>query len=395
MRRPPECVSEDVIERCRLDLSPNAPWRAYVPLECPPHTNRGGSGDSVSDIFAAIASTEKIDLVLGESGKVKTVAFRRPTGGQVAVIDTLRFTIGEESFGRPLIEVDGVLVSDVALIVSLVSKRLEEIFGFGITAYTGHGGDFYERAYVLGESWGSVAIGGQRQNGTILVSLSGAGCLAAREGWEGRLYSFLSVAKRPQITRVDLAFDDFDGRLISVDIADRWWLEGGFTSWKRAPSHEMRGNWRVPDGCGRSLYVGKRANGKMCRIYEKGREQGDPSSEWVRAEVELRSTDRVIPLGVLLDPSGYFCGAYPCLACLAAEVAPIRVEVKSKSSSITVAACLANLRRCYGGYIHVLAGVLGVDSFLEAVSSPDRWPARLLVPHFSLSRESVHSWVPG
>ena len=34
------------------------------------------------------------------------------------------------------------------------------------------------------------------------------------------------------------------------------------------------GNWKRPNGKGRTLYIGCRESGKSCRIYEKGKEQG-------------------------------------------------------------------------------------------------------------------------
>jgi DNA relaxase NicK len=48
--------------------------------------------------------------------------------------------------------------------------------------------------------------------------------------------------------------------------------------------------------------VGKRKNGKLLRVYEKGKQLGDESSPWVRWELELHNRDRVIPWEVLLEP---------------------------------------------------------------------------------------------
>jgi hypothetical protein len=39
-----------------------------------------------------------LQIVVTESGEVKTVAVRVPSSGQCAVIDTLRFTTGEETW---------------------------------------------------------------------------------------------------------------------------------------------------------------------------------------------------------------------------------------------------------------------------------------------------------
>jgi phage replication initiation protein len=226
----------------------------------------------------------------------------------------------------------------------------------------------------------------------MLIVLHGSGCLAAMDGWEARLHTFLSDrAKRAAITRIDLAHDCFDGEVVNVDVADHWYDEGGFNCSFRSPSHEYRGNWKQPDGLGRSMYVGKRKNGKLCRIYEKGREQGDSSSEWARVEVEFRNTDRVIPFDVLLDPSVYFVGAYPCLQLLAHDRSGERLQCKKKSAEINIDACIGHIKRTYGKHLKVLRGVLGDEDLLAKVQSDsDEWPERLKVPDYKWSDIPLH-----
>lgn len=87
--------------------------------------------------------------------------------------------------------------------------------------------------------------------------------------------------------------------------------EGLFNCGGNQPGCEQRGNWRKPNGKGRTLYVGNRENGKMARIYEKGMQLGAPGHPWVRWEVELHNTDRVIPWEVLLEPGKFLAGTYP------------------------------------------------------------------------------------
>ncbi|KLS30044.1 hypothetical protein M722_11650, partial [Neisseria gonorrhoeae ALB_2011_04_03] len=57
--------------------------------------------------------------------------------------------------------------------------------------------------------YGRVHYGGQQN--TILFELTGTGCGVAKEGWESRLFVFLTNAIRPKITRVDVAKDFFNG----------------------------------------------------------------------------------------------------------------------------------------------------------------------------------------
>lgn len=48
---------------------------------------------------------------------------------------------------------------------------------------------------------------------------------------------------------------------------------------------------RAPDGRGRTFYVGRRENGKLLRVYEKGKQLGAENSPWVRIELELHNKD--------------------------------------------------------------------------------------------------------
>jgi phage replication initiation protein len=355
--------------------------RGGAAVDAPPTTNRGGM------VRAPLATVERLQMVITESGEIKTVAVRVPTGGQVAMVDTLRFTVGEETWSATA----GIQLVDDEAFVFEASRQLTDIFGFGVTANLQRRRDFYLNAWELGDGYGYIAIGGSSQRGTMLVNLTGQGCLAAKPGWEGRLYDFFTtVAKRPTITRVDLAHDCMHGEY-TVDQADAWYDDGLFSCSGRAPSHEHRGDWRNPVGKGRSLYVGLRRNGKLCRVYEKGMEQGDETSPWVRFEVEVRNSKRVIPVDVLLDPSGYFVGAYPCLRFFEQARTPQVIEVKRKAAEINVEASLKNIRASYGKYAGVLRPLLGDEAFLEAITNPSgEWPQRLKVPDYELCDTPVH-----
>lgn len=326
-------------------------------------------------------------MVVTDTGEIKTVLVRRPVNGQIAMIDTLRFTVGEETWNRTA----GVqLVADESYIME-ASRNLTEIFGFGITRDMQKSRDFYTNAWELGDNYGHVAFGGASQRGTMLINLNGQGCIAAKAGWEARLHDFLvDVARRPSITRIDLAHDCMQGEY-TVEQVDGWYDDGLFTCSVNAPHHEYKGDWKRPNGKGRSVYIGLRRNGKLCRAYEKGREQGDADSDWLRIEVEFRNNKRVLPLDVLLDPSSYFVGAYPCLRFLDGSRTPEKIEIKRKAAEINVDASLRNIRTSYGKYAYVLRNVLGDDAFLEAITNDSgEWPQRLKVPDFETCAVPMH-----
>ena len=60
-----------------------------------------------------------------------------------------------------------------------------------------------------------------------------------------------------------------------------------------------------------TLFIGSRGSAKYCRIYEKGRQLGDPDSPWVRFEVEYRKADSVLPIDMLIKPGQYLTGGIP------------------------------------------------------------------------------------
>ncbi len=345
-----------------------------------PATNRG-------ELEApAIAAHSAVQLVMSDSGELKTIAVRVPANGQIAVIDGLRIVLGEETFAAVA---DGV---DDEAYVRACSAKLEHIFGFGLVRNLNQRRDFYGETWELGENWGYAGFGGERQNGTILIVLSGQGTLAALPGWEARLYEFITTtAKRPVITRVDLAHDVFDGR-VTVDQLDQMHTDGFFTNAYTVPDCQHAGNWKFPNGKGRTLYVGTRKAGKMFRGYEKGMEQGDSGSQWVRLEVELANKAMLIPFDVLLDPSAYFMGAYPkAFSHLSLTVTPQRIEIKRKTAAIAVDASLKMVLQQVGKYVGVLADLMGAEQFVAAVRDPKgRWPDRLKMPDAHYADTPVH-----
>jgi len=374
LARPQRC--EDA-RRVATQVDPNM---SAAGTSTSPATNRGELEAT------AIADEVDVRLVMADDGEIKYVAVRVPSNGQVAVIDGLRFVIGEETFRH---KVDGV---DDEAFVRACSAKLEEIFGFGLTQNLNQRRDFYSETWELGENAGYAGFGGQRQRQTILVALSGKGTLAAKPGWEARLHAFLTTeAKRPVITRCDVAHDCFAGE-VTVDQLDAMHTDGFFTNAYTIPQCHHAGNWKFPNGKGRTLYVGTRMAGKIFRGYEKGKEKGDPDSDWVRLEVELSNKAMLIPFEILLDPSAYFMGAYPkAFAHLALLATPQRLDIKRKTSELTVDASVKMVSRQVGRYVGVLADLYGAEAFVAMVRDKQgRWPERLKVPDHELADVPIH-----
>lgn len=165
----------------------------------------------------------------------------------------------------------------------------------------------YKHRVDLGD-FGLLAHGGERQRATVHVELNAQGCARVQNWTKVRDWG---ESENATITRIDLAHDDFEGRTVTVENGLRWYDEGGFDSNGRPPKARYVND--LGSGDGRTLYVGCRASGKLARLYEKGRQLGDPASSWCRIEVEFRSKSRVIPWRTLTHPAEYLSGSFPCL----------------------------------------------------------------------------------
>ncbi len=299
----------------------------------PPINNMGGkSPTDYCDGLKGSDGTERSEqtVMLQTDQGVKELTIRAGWGDDLAKVDAVSFTVHESTLhalarGR-------CLLSDEDF-VEVMSARLYKIFGFGVVGKRDKGLNYYENSWFLGDKYGLVSFGGQKN--TMLVQITGTGCGAACSGWEMRLYEFLTQeCVRPRITRIDLCYDDLAGDY-TVDLAHLDTLNGAYTRGGRPPYVEKRGDWDRPDGSGRTLYVGKRTNGKFARIYEKGKEQGDKNHPWVRVEVELKSVDRIIPFEALIDSGAYFAGCYPAFERFKGMKMPELIKTQTEEIKVT------------------------------------------------------------
>lgn len=203
----------------------------------------------------------------------------------------------------------------------------------------------------------SVFFGGHAQRGRGLLQLTGSQCRLVASWRE--LYRFARQSGS-RLTRIDLAVDDFAGDY-SVDRAVEAYRAGMFSRSGRPPSASVAGDWLNTSGRGRTFYVGNAANGKVVRVYEKGRQLGEGAPrEWVRHEVQYGNRDRELPLDMLLRPAKYFAGAAPYLGTLLPVNDPALVRTHSRVVvQRHIDALLFHCRRSYGKVVHAALG-LGV-----------------------------------
>lgn len=350
----------------------------------PPASNTGGKSSVGS------AGQEIPSRFLMVDGKPMEVPARRGYGADAAFVDWVNFTCQEEAFWRLGVKpgqktYTPVVDSDV---VEFVSVQCLRIFGFGITSRREGGANFYRDSYVLGDGWGMVCHGGQR--GTVLVTLSGQGCAAAAPGWEARLQLFLEESSpyNSRITRCDLSYDDYDGEMDIEDL-DMMYEAGLFNCGGRMPDIEFRGNWKRPNGKGRTVYVGNRKNGKFFRGYEKGKQLGDPTSPWVRLECELKSVDRMIPFDVLTRAGQYLAATYPALGFISRHQE--RILTTQKTMQVAYKSMVGWLKTQAGAAINAMLEIEGTAEAVISAIRRDAIPSRLKVPDYRLGGATIET----
>jgi phage replication initiation protein len=237
-------------------------------------------------------------------------------------------------------------------------------------------------AVSLGEivPLGFFAWGGQRNTANIV--LNGQGCSLVKD-WS-KVRDFM-IAHDARISRVDTAVDFLDGEF-TVDIARDRYLAGDFNINNR-PSHKLIGPWlHDVQGNGRTIEIGKRVNGKMCRVYEKGKQLKNLDSLWNRCEVELHNRDRVIPLDIVTNPTVYFAGSYPFFQELLKLPDSCRISTFQNEWNISVEAYTLNLKRCYGKTVDTIRKTYKTDTEFVNALCVAGIPKRLHKPSLKLLR---------
>lgn len=310
-----------------------------------------------------------------------------PIENNIVGLDWVTFSFCQSTFGDKYVQLqpEQVELSIGDAIETWLDQILFEIFGFGIAQKRHKGMHWNKYGYDLQDNLGVVLYG--HNNKRITVQINGTGCALARKSWNEQLYKFLKVqAKTPKLNRVDIAFDDFESEWVSVDLANEWDTQDLFWCGGRNSEVNHLGDWKRINGKGRTLTIGNRSSSKFLRFYERGKKEGDSLSLWTRAELELKSTDRYLPLDVLLSPSTYFKGAYPALEALCNKlnefVAPEKCELVKKQATINVDKALEIVKHQFGKYIRQFRKFINDEDLLNIISSDkDVVPKRLNFSH--------------
>jgi DNA relaxase NicK len=223
---------------------------------------------------------------------------------------------------------------------------------------------------------GRMDWGGEAMRGWVRVDIPGEGC--SWIDWR-EVHHLAAVA---QLRRCDPCVTFTDGSVTHEHVLQAY-REGGFSG--RAGGRPPKCRRVEPEGdpwAGRTIYLGTRGGFKFVRAYDKGLEvlarerrvpeadsdgagvlvDGWPAKDVYRIEVEYHAQGKVpLPWGMVLDPLGYWRGAYPWLAQL---VPGERVELSAPerpqaSSDLEVA--LQTIRKQWGAVLYTALTVHAGD----------------------------------
>lgn len=291
-------------------------------------------------------------IVLTERGP-KIIPSRIPMGNEKTVIDWCSFTVSEQIIRK--VRPDAKPFSDEEFCQVWSDYCVTALLRLKCSIKPARAGMFgYDATSKLGE-YGIASTGAL--NG-LHVSFTGHAFDCADSGFPQRLHDFLQASNTANITRLDIAFDDEHGELFPVRKIPQMWQEGRFTAARSpiAPKLDFRGDWSRddPDQRGLTANIGSRDSGKVIRAYEKGRQLGDRASEWVRVELELRSSAYSLVPDMLINPTSYFVMAAPALTAIEYAGEFHKLERIATQGLTSVQKLLDVIRHQYGGHLHVL-----------------------------------------
>lgn len=310
-----------------------------------PSTNRG------------VSETERVGVVID---------WMAASVDLLSVLDALGLLDDQQAL---LADLDGVVGTSVPMVADALNTHF---FGGLFKLAEPSRGRFYAWMVRLldgtGEKVGQLEFGGLntiREDGTrtARIELTGAGCRqyetssGSDHAQRWLLLASLLGTCDARLTRIDIAADDFEGRW-PVSWAIKQYEDGQFDRRGQRPKARLIDD--MGNQTGKTFYVGSRKSENQLRVYEKGREQGDKDSPWVRYEGEFHASNRrELPLDMLIDPAPYLVGAYPVLDFVGGIGERLRIATEQLLANCKRA--VLHFRRQYGAMVNALLHASGGD----------------------------------
>lgn len=308
----------------------------------------------------------------------------RTGAGQKVGIDWVSCVFHQDMAWRYYLNTDHLVImrSSAPCDADEIAAFIKEIFGWVLGVYEtekskwkefANGLNGYSYALSMPLQSGIVHVG--HTSKTVLVTVTGQGAIAAKEGWETRLYWFL-LGVEGWLTRIDWAYDDYQADIFPVRKMREAAKNGAFQRQGRPPKVELRGPWEQddPEGAGLTLYIGSRMSGKLARIYEKGKQLGDENSPWVRFEIEMHNSSYQLVLEMLVEPTRWFAGAYPCCEWIEQGGERSSMEYRTRSAMASIEGSLKWIRHQAGGHLAALRDLYGDADLLDLLVRADAKP---------------------
>ncbi|ASM48802.1 phage replication initiation protein [Pseudoalteromonas espejiana DSM 9414] len=266
---------------------------------------------------------------------------------------------------------------------------VNKVLGFEISPMRGRGLHGYKDSMTLranGLDVGFIGVGGQRD--TVYFQISGTGCKHlfshttpfVMHHWLSKVFTVT------HLSRIDLAFDDFDNNF-DCDYAEKAYKDGWFRTSDRGPTADINENHKYKyDSKMKKIFsqemicVGSRKSIIYWRIYNKKLEQGikQDNFSWYRSEAELKKWT----VDCLLNLAATFAGLCPFAASVDLDKG-IRTKAMSKAKEICldVASRVRHVRRSAGRALgDVLEAFEGDISKTMGLILPEETGGKLGIP---------------
>jgi len=266
---------------------------------------------------------------------------------------------------------------------------VNEVLGFEMSPMRGRGLNGYKDSMTLranGAEVGFIGLGGQGD--TVYFQISGTGCKSLfSHTTPFVIHHWLSkVFTVTKLSRIDLAFDDFDENF-DCDYAEKAYIDGWFRTSNRGKTPIINPNHKYTyDSDMNKVYeqemicVGSRKSIVYWRIYNKKLEQGIKQEDlsWYRSEAELKKWS----VDSLLNLAATFAGLCPFAASVDLDKG-VRTKAMSKAKEICldVASRVRHVRRSAGKALgDVLEAFEGDISKTMGLILPEETGGKLGIP---------------
>ncbi len=343
-----------------------------APAHSPREDGRGASRNENHLTNRWGVNPEKPSLVLSDIGMVERLCSSN-VAGNLVVIDWCSITFvppadWQRTSSRSFEIVDGPHIEVLPSATDLSDPVLSDadlFAGLLVLAQDLCGWKFTETkelapaGFRLGKQYDKCVVCGFGGVGSrVILTFTGQAFVRGDFMMPRRIFDFVGNESSSRITRLDMAFDDFDGSHFCPYQAYQDWQSGQFDYRTVRPKLHTDGDFHRadPENKGVTVYIGK--EGKQLVIYQKGKQLGNSDSPHVRAEVRISQNAYSITRDALINPTPYFCGAYPYLALrvanLTGDLLLRKFEGVVREGSDSIDRVLEVIKHQYGKHLHWL-----------------------------------------